>query len=111
MDSELVRMQADITEIKSSVHEIAEAIMTLATHMDSRFDSVRGELRQEIRQSEANTRDFVDRRITDAVAEIAGTVRRVDTKDSALVLTLQKQKVVSPEQAKEIVSLSPFPAL
>jgi maltooligosyltrehalose synthase len=116
MDNDLIKIQSDISEIKSSVHEIAEAIVTLATHMDKRIEdsraSVVSELRQEItreiRQSEANTRDFVDRRVADAVAEIAGTVRKVDTKDTTLVTTLQQQKVVSPEQAKEITALSPF---
>lgn len=85
--------------------DILETIHDLSSHMDEQLKNIR----VENRQLDAETRDFVDRRISDAVAEIVPVVRKIDAKDSALVTILEEQAVISPQKAESIAALSPFP--
>lgn len=88
--------------------EILEAINALATHMDSRFEASEARLSKEIAETKHELRDYVDRRISDAVAEISGPVRSVDEKDSELVIMLEKKEIISQVEAQSIGALSPF---
>lgn len=91
--------------------EILEAIHLFAAKVDEDLKDIREQVGSELRQSEARMRDFVDRRITSAVEEIAPTMRKIDHKDSALVEKLEEKNIISEGESADINSLSPFPAV
>lgn len=99
-------------EIMDAVQTLTEVVQGLASHMDVRFDASdrKTATKDDLRKSESNTRDFVDRRITDAIAEIVSPMRKIDEKDSALVTKLEQKMVVSTADASVIVAMSPFPS-
>lgn len=102
------------TDLRGEMQEMREAhredIQFLATQTDKKFDEFRKEIRTEIRQSEANTRDFIDKRVADIEGQLAPTIRSVDAKDSALVENLTQKKIISSTEASTITALSPFSA-
>lgn len=88
-------------ELQTGLQEVHEAMQALASHTDEQIRKSRVDL-------EHSLKDFVDRRISDAVGEIAGTIRKVDEKDSSLVVTLEKSEVINAQAAKNIMAQSPF---
>lgn len=95
--------------------DILDAVNAYATKMDQQFDALkssiaelRTELGSDMRKLNADTRDFVDRRMADAVAQIAPVARKIDEKDTALVVQLEKTGAVSHHDAVAIQAMSPF---
>lgn len=91
-----------LKELLEAILGVSEAISALATHTDKQISEVRAEMA---------TKDFVDRRISSAVEEIAPTMKRIDNKDSLLVKKLEEKKVISAKESATIVSMSPFPVV
>lgn len=120
-----------VTGLSESVADLGEAISAFSSHVDEQFRVMRKEIVSDLDQkmdarfakSEHELKDYTDRRIDQseqfmkmhvtttvaaAVAEITGSVRSVDEKDSELVATLQQKETISPVEAQKIMALSPF---
>ncbi len=91
---------AAIAQLKAGQEVLTETVQALATHVDT-----------SIAESEYRMKDFVERRVTAAVEEIAPTMRKIDAKDTALVEQLEEKSVISPKESANITALSPFPAV
>lgn len=70
--------------------EILEAIASLATHMDQRFDRVYAEMA---------TKDFVDRRIAASEDRMVAEIHKVDAKVGTLASILEQKTVITADEA------------
>lgn len=98
-------------EILEAIHLYAAKVDEDLVNVDVAIKNTKEEMRRDLRESEARMRDFIDRRITSAVEEIAPTMRKIDEKDSALVEKLEEKQVISVKESSNINSLSPFSAI
>lgn len=107
MKSDIVALQSTVTVLGASVKDLNESVVVL----NERFDGLATHMDTSIAESEHRTKDFVERRIAAAVEEIVSPMRKIDTKDTALVEELAEKSIISPKESARITALSPFPAI
>jgi hypothetical protein len=57
------------------------------------------------------TKDYLDDKLADLRGDIVVLMRKEDKKLRALIEVLQKRKVISEDEVRQILSLEPFPQL
>lgn len=100
-------LTAKVADLQQMGEETLEIVQGFASHLDGETER----LRVEARQSEHRIMDHVDRRVAAAVEEVVSPMRKIDTKDTALVTQLEEKSVISPKESAKITALSPFPAV
>lgn len=107
--------------------DIIEAISDFSTHTDKKFDQIETRLdhvetrlgRVETQldhvetklnsvSSQMVTKEYFDEKTADLRGDIQILIRKEDRKFGALVEELLKQKILSEEAAKRILSMEPF---
>lgn len=98
-----------MNKLEIKIDEILDALHIFAGNVDQRFNKVD----ERFGRIEATmvTKDYLDDKLADFRAEWIPIVKKVDTKDSALVVNLAGKKVISRDEEKEILDLSAFPRL
>jgi uncharacterized phage infection (PIP) family protein YhgE len=93
------KIGAQVTSLGEGLKETNEAIQTLATHMDERFDEVTGELREEMHGLEM--------RLSDKIDHVDKKVDVVNNKVDLVAEKLMVKKVISHTDAAEIMHFDP----
>lgn len=111
--------------------EILTAINDFATKTEERFEKIESAMttkenlkdlatkdeiqnlatREDWREMRDKLLDSIDNKLADLKGEIVLLMRKEDHKIVALIEELSKQKLLSAEAAKRILSLDPFPRL
>jgi hypothetical protein len=108
--------------------EILEAVNNFSTAVDKRFDGIDnrldsmdnrldsmdnrlGNMDGRLTAVEATmvTKDYLDEKLADLRGDLVVLVRKEDNKFGALITELLKEKVLSQDAAKRILSMEPFP--
>lgn len=55
------------------------------------------------------TKDYLDEKLTDLKGDLTVLMRKEDRKLGALIELLKNKKIISDDDAKQILSLEPFP--
>ena len=96
-------------EILETVNNVLHAVAAYAESTEQTLHGMKSDITS-IKSTMA-TKDYIDRKISDLRADLVGTVRRVDEKDSALVEVLKKKNVISKGDRDDLISMSPLPRL
>lgn len=89
------------TEVLDAVHALTEVMQGLASHMDARFDAFEQRMttKEDLRKSDADIRDFVERRIAASEDRVIVEVRKVDTKVGTLTDIFERKSVITSDEA------------
>ena len=77
------------------------------SEIDDKFIRLENQLRTEIRRSEANTRDFVDKRIYELRGDLISLLKKGDQRVVKMVDVFKNKKTLTAQEAKEIMSIEP----
>ncbi len=97
----------DITT--NDIMEFLQEHMVTKEELHSELSSLRNELRSEIRQSELKILDSVDEKLSNLKGDLTVMMRGEDRKLTFLIKKMLERKLLSKEDADEILSLHPFP--
>lgn len=119
-----------IKDVLANVQDVLETMHSFSSNMDKQLKEVNekldthskqiNELRSDVAvmrsdvnktRSEMATKDYIDRRLDNLEVNLGTKTKDLDKKDSALVNKLAEKKIVSQDEQKEIVSMSPFPQI
>lgn len=101
---------------------LTDMVHGLAVHMDQRFNQVYAEMatKEELNdglakvRAEMSTKDFVERRLEASeehiVQNLGAKIDRVDAKVEKLVDVLEDNEVITPGEAKTVLSVTPASA-
>ncbi len=104
-----------------TISDVLEAIQIFSNKtedrfnkIDKRFDGLEGKvdgLDARVVKIEQNmvTKDYLDEKLLDLKGDLTVLIKKEDRKLLALVSVLAKNKVISTKEAKDILSLEPFP--
>ncbi|MFA5317924.1 MAG: hypothetical protein WC323_00395 [Patescibacteria group bacterium] len=98
-----------VSEIEKSNNELMEVINTFAANTENRFQG----MEKEIIAIKATmvTKDYLDDKLSDLKGDLVVLMRKEDAKLCGLVDLLKNKKVISEEEAKNILAMQPFPQL
>ncbi|MFH1427575.1 MAG: hypothetical protein ABIG60_03535 [Patescibacteria group bacterium] len=82
--------------------EILQAVNAFSNETDKRFNKI---------EATMVTKDYLDEKLSDLRGDLVILMRKEDVKVKRLVEILQKRKVLSNKEVKEIMSMEPFPQL
>jgi predicted nucleic acid-binding Zn-ribbon protein len=108
--------------------EMLEAIQLFSTQIDKRFDRIEMRLdgfeqrldglEQRLEKIEKDivyiksvmvTKDHLDDKLADIRGDMVVLIRKEDKKMTALIKILQKKKVLTTQETKQILTMEPFP--
>lgn len=98
-------LKDDVSGLKDEIADVRETIHAFATHVDETFAT-----KQDLLASEARTRDFIERRVSDVEEQLVKPMKAIDAKDSALVDVAKSKNIISANEATKIAAMSPFSA-
>jgi hypothetical protein len=89
--------------------EILVAINDFANKNEERLSGIEKNLREI--KSTMVTKDYLDERLAVQKGDMITIIRKEDTKLIALIVKMVEKKLLSQNDAKEILSMEPFPDL
>ncbi len=89
--------------------EILEAINAFSGATDQRFSDI--DKRFTKIEATMVTKDYLDDKLSDLRGDLVVLTRKEDLKVKKLVEILKKRQLLSDEEAKETLSMEPFPQL
>lgn len=100
----------------ATIDDVLVAVNKFATDTEQRFQKIEGvttQLQKDVTQIKASmvTKDYLDIKLADLKGDIISTLRKEDIKLATLVDKLTEKKVLSQADAKQILTLEPFPQL
>ena len=105
VDKRFTGLDKRIDGIKAGNEEILSAINTYSEENDKHLEKIDRQLTKMI------DRDYLDEKNADLRGDLVVIMRKEDVKVKKLVDILQKRRVISAEEVKEILSMEPFPQL
>ncbi|MDD4995545.1 MAG: hypothetical protein PHW53_03730 [Patescibacteria group bacterium] len=124
------KLETKIDEILDALHIFADSVDDRFNKVDQRFNGVDqrfmsieqrfNKIDERFEQVDKRfnriealmvTKDYLDDKLADFRAEWIPIIKKVDTKDSALVVNLADKDVISRDEEKEILDMSAFPRL
>src|SRR3989339_1529220 len=105
VDKRFTGLDKRIDGIKAGNEEILSAINTYSEENDKHLEKIDRQLTKMI------DRDYLDEKNADLRGDLVVIMRKEDVKVKKLVNILQKRRVISAEEVKEILSMEPFPQL
>lgn len=100
---------------KESIEYLTESMQFLVEHVATKEDlkntieKSENKLMSEIRKSEHRILDGVDDKLSDLKGDMVILMRKEDKKLTNLIDLLKEKKVISKEEAGELLLLEPFP--
>lgn len=96
--------------------EILHAVKDFAEHVQGQFDDVHEQLtgiKSRLTKVEATmvTKDYLDEKLFDLKGDLVILVRKEDAKVKMLIDVLRQRKVISDQEANQILGTGPFPQL
>ncbi|MCL5667150.1 MAG: hypothetical protein M1383_05275 [Patescibacteria group bacterium] len=90
-----------------TISDVLEAVQVFSNKVEKRFDG----LESRVTKIEQNmvTKDYLDEKLLDLKGDLTVLIKKEDRKLLALVSVLEKNKIISTKEAKDILSLEPFP--
>ncbi|MFH1822271.1 MAG: hypothetical protein ABH830_01070 [Patescibacteria group bacterium] len=85
------------------------SIDTRFSSIDTRFNNIDIDLTKI--KATMVTKDYLDEKLSDLRGDLVVLMRKEDVKVKRLVEILQKRKVLTNKEVKEIMSMEPFPQL
>lgn len=104
MRSMMKAKEPTLSSIAKTLEEHGELSVFIIEHMATKED-----LAIEIGRSESRMLDAIDRTFGNLQGDVVAMTRKIDEKDSVLVRTLTRKRVVTKPEAKRILAMSPFP--
>lgn len=94
--------------------EILEAITTFADNVDRRLEHLEtdvGQLKSDMVnvKSQMVTKSYLDDKLCDLKGDMVSMLRKEDQKANRLVNILAENQVLTPSQAKDVLSFKVFP--
>lgn len=92
-----------------TITDVLEAVNEASTKSEKRFQGIEGRLDKI--ESTMVTKDFLEDKLADLKGDIIIELRSEDRKLAALVEVLRTRQVITEDDAKQILSMKPFPQL
>ena len=90
---------------------IKEELKELEEKLDCKIGKLGSDLRQEMNKQKLDILDAVDIKLSHLKGDLVVLMRKEDKKVVALVEILKEDKVITPEKAKTVLAMEPFPQL
>jgi len=120
-----------------TISDVLEAVNNFSTRVDERFDRIEGRLdgvegrldRVDGRFDKVDerfgslesdvahiknvmvTKEYLDDKLADLKGDLVLLTRKEDKKLKMLIQILEKRRLISPEEVKQIVAMEPFPEM
>ena len=96
-----------VGELSEKVDSVLEAIGEFSNKVDVRFERIENRLTRV--ESQMVTKAYLDDKLIDLKADLTVVMRKEDHKLEALTRLLASKKVITENDANNILSLEPFP--
>jgi len=96
-----------VGELSEKVDSVLEAIGEFSNKVDGRFERIENRLTRV--ESQMVTKAYLDDKLIDLKADLTVVMRKEDHKLEALTRLLASKKVITENDANNILSLEPFP--
>lgn len=102
-------------ETNQAIQDILETVTFIKDNavMRDEFLELKNEMEERFTKIEATmvTKEYLDDKLVDLMGDMTVLMRKEDRKVMLLVDMLQKKNVLSGEEAKQILTMEPFPQI
>jgi len=108
MDVKITRLEKSVDEIKDTTVQILEAVGVFSNNTEKRFEK----LENRVGKIEVTmvTKEYLDEKLLNLRADLLLMMRKGNLKLEEAVAILCERKAITPEEAKRILAMEPFPS-
>ncbi len=94
-----------------TIQDVLEAVNATSSAMEERFLSAKQDLEKSQNKLKMDIIDAMDNKLVDLKGDLVILMRKEDKKVTALIGLLTERKIISMDDAKQLLGMEPFPQI